>query len=177
VASALAARVIEAGRGAAHDRVALAVEAETAMAALERVALAVDRGEDPDLGRTLLVRYGVQQAVERVAMQAAALAGGLAFISSSDVAYLLAAARALAYHPPSTAVATDALDGYLAGNPISLIDQGLPIGLLVRVRGDRRPLDDAGTAHQNRGVLRQAGAAYQFRHAELQQYLAGRPLP
>jgi hypothetical protein len=49
-------------------------------------------------------------------MRAAALAGGIAFISSPNVAYLLAAARVLAYHPPSTAVATDGLDGYLAGN-------------------------------------------------------------
>jgi hypothetical protein len=29
-------------------------------------------------------------------------------------------------------------------------------------------------AHQQRGALRQAGAAYQFRHAELQRHLAGR---
>jgi hypothetical protein len=30
-------------------------------------------------------------------------------------------------------------------------------------------------AHQHRGVLRQAGASYQFRHAELQRRLAGQP--
>jgi hypothetical protein len=30
-------------------------------------------------------------------------------------------------------------------------------------------------AHEQRGVLRQAGAAYQFRHVELQRHLAGRP--
>ena len=29
-------------------------------------------------------------------------------------------------------------------------------------------------AHTNRGVLRQAGAMYQFRHIELQRYLAAK---
>lgn len=31
-------------------------------------------------------------------------------------------------------------------------------------------------AHVNRGVLRQVGSVYQFRHAELQRHLAGRPI-
>jgi hypothetical protein len=30
-------------------------------------------------------------------------------------------------------------------------------------------------AHENRGILRQVGAVYQFKHAELQHHLAARP--
>jgi hypothetical protein len=72
------------------------------------------------LARSLFVRFAVQQAIERVTMQAAELLGGMTFVSSPEVAYLVAAARALAFHPPSRLSAAGPLDAYLAGAPFLL---------------------------------------------------------
>lgn len=119
IASGLAERVIREQRGTASERCQVAAPLETAMAALEGVAGEVDGGS-ADLGKVLLIRYGVQQAIEGASMHAAALAGGLSFITGADVGYLLAASRALAYHPPSFGSAAEALDGYLRGESITL---------------------------------------------------------
>ncbi|HEV3257962.1 MAG TPA: acyl-CoA dehydrogenase family protein [Gemmataceae bacterium] len=122
IASALVERTVEAGKGSAADRVQLAAEVEAAMAALEGVASAMEAGErnNDDLARMLLVRYAVQEAIARAAAHAAELLGGLAFVASPEVAYLLAAARALAFHPPSRFHAAGALDRHLAGGPLGM---------------------------------------------------------
>lgn len=122
MASALVQRVVTGRRATPADRTGLGVEVESAMAALERLALAFDTGdrEAVELARALFVRYGVQQAVERVAMRAAALVGGMAFIGSSEISYLLAACRALAYHPPSLGSTAEPLADYLAGAELGL---------------------------------------------------------
>ncbi len=46
--------------------------------------------------------------------------------------------------------------------------------LAARGRLPRDLMAFLADAHENRGVLRQAGAAYQFRHVELQRRLANR---
>ena len=121
-ASALAERVILSGRGSAEDRMMLAVELESAAAALEHVAAGVTDTDDNDalLARALYARFGVERAIERASMAAAAAAGGMAFVGSSDVAYLLAVGRALAFHPPSRGAASEPLARYLAGDPLTL---------------------------------------------------------
>ncbi len=119
VASALVERVLEAGRGTPQDRVALVADIESAMAAVEAVASCLPAKDDEDmerlLTRSLYVRYGVEAAVARTSMAAAALAGGIAFVSSPDIAYLLAAGRALAMHPPAVGPVSEALDRSLRG--------------------------------------------------------------
>ncbi|MGI8806997.1 MAG: acyl-CoA dehydrogenase [Acidimicrobiales bacterium] len=121
-ASGLVERVLDGGRGSAEDRALLAIELEAAAASLEQVAGAAASGGDLDLhlAQALYARYAAERAIERVAMAASALAGGMAFIGSSDIAYLLAASRALAFHPPSRAAASEALTRHLAGGPLSL---------------------------------------------------------
>lgn len=121
-ASSLAERVITTGKGSAEDRAMLAIELETAEAALEHVAATALTEDDNDtaLARALYVRYATERAIERVAMAASAAAGGMAFLGSSEVAYLLAACRALAFHPPSRAAASDPLARHLAGNALTL---------------------------------------------------------
>jgi len=92
------------------------------MAGLEGVALAMpsgERGEGIPV-QSLLVRFAVQQAIERASARAAELLGGMAFIGSPDVSYLLAASRALAFHPPSRLSIATPLDSYLMGNPMSV---------------------------------------------------------
>jgi alkylation response protein AidB-like acyl-CoA dehydrogenase len=122
IASALVERVLLSGRGGPADRVALATETEGAMAALEGVARAMVAGErdNAQLGRMLLVRYAVQDAVARATSRAVELLGGMAFIGSPEVAYLLAASRGLSLHPPSRPTTAKSLDSFLAGGPLAL---------------------------------------------------------
>jgi alkylation response protein AidB-like acyl-CoA dehydrogenase len=119
-ASALVEHVLREGKGTAGERALLGIEAEAAMAALEGVASAMTTGEEGQnlLARALFVRYAVQRAVERAAALAAELLGGMAFVGSPEVAYLLAACRALAFHPPSRGQGGPALDAYLAGGDL-----------------------------------------------------------
>jgi alkylation response protein AidB-like acyl-CoA dehydrogenase len=121
-ATNLAERVIERGRGSDVDRAGLAIELESAAAALEHVATTATDTDDNDalLARALYVRYATERTIERVVMSASAMAGGMAFIESPDIAYLLAATRALAFHPPSREAAAAPLVGYLSGRPLML---------------------------------------------------------
>ena len=121
-ASGLAERVINSERAPAPDRALLAIELESAAASLEQVATAFAGHPDDDelLVRALYSRYAVERCIERVAMAAAASGGGMAFIGSSDVAYLLGVTRALAFHPPSRAAASGPLADYLLGSALKL---------------------------------------------------------
>lgn len=120
MASALVERVLATGKGSADDRALLAIELEAAAAAVEHAAIALAQPGDVEghLARALYARYGAERTIERVAAAAAAVAGGMAFIGSSDVAYLLAASRALAFHPPSRRDASEPLARYLAGETL-----------------------------------------------------------
>ena len=121
-ATNLAERVIERGRGSEMDRAGLAIELESAAAALEHVAITAAHTNDNDalLANALFVRYATERTIERVVMSATAVAGGMAFIESPDIAYLLAATRALAFHPPSREAAAAPLVRYLSGLPLML---------------------------------------------------------
>jgi len=122
IASGLVERVLTAGRGGATERVSLAAELETAMAALEGVARAMAAGErgNEELARIILVRYAVQAALDRATSLAFELLGGMSFIQSPEVSYLLAAARALGFHPPPRLTSAKRLDDFLAGSPLVL---------------------------------------------------------
>jgi alkylation response protein AidB-like acyl-CoA dehydrogenase len=122
IASSLVEKVIAGGRGDANERTQLAAEVEGAMSALEGVARSMATGERGEhiLVQSLLVRFSVQQAIERSTARAAELLGGMAFIKSPDVAYLLSASRALAFHPPSRLSVAPAIDGYLKGQPMQV---------------------------------------------------------
>jgi len=122
-ASGLAERVVTSGRGSAEERTLLAIELETATAALSYAATRTTARSDDidaDLALALYVRYGAERAIERATMAAAAAAGGMAFIGSSEIAYLLAACRALAFHPPARGGASQALADHLSGQPLAL---------------------------------------------------------
>ncbi len=121
-ATRLAETVIKHGKGSDGDRVMLAIELESAAAALEHVAGSAAESDDNDdlLARALYARYATERTIERVVMSAAATAGGMAFIESSEVAYLLGATRALAFHPPSRAAASSPLARYLDGSALNL---------------------------------------------------------
>lgn len=122
MATALVERAVRGKRGEASDRAQLGIEIEGAMAALEGVARSFDAAEEPSdmLARMLFVRYAVQGAIERATMRAAEILGGMAFMDSSDVAYLIAATRPLAFHPPSRGAMAGPLADYLEGAPLTI---------------------------------------------------------
>jgi alkylation response protein AidB-like acyl-CoA dehydrogenase len=118
-ASGLVERVLVTGKGSAEVRAQLVTELEAATAAVEQAAASATSDDvEGHLAASLFARYHAELVIERVAASAAAAAGGMAFCGSSDIAYLLAASRALAYHPPSRAAASEPLVRYLAGHPL-----------------------------------------------------------
>ncbi|MFD4856570.1 acyl-CoA dehydrogenase [Streptomyces atratus] len=120
MASSLVDRVLRRGRGSASDRGALAVGIETAAALTEGLARRVMDGDtDNDgLAAALVTRFGVQKLVAETTAQAVEMLGGMAFISSSDIAYLASATHAIAFHPPSRTSTVDGLLDYYAGQPL-----------------------------------------------------------
>jgi len=121
-ASNLAERVIARGKGTDAERAGLAIELETMAAALERVAGAANTAGDNNalLARALYARFATERVIERVAMSAAAVLGGMSFIESPEIAYLLGSTRALAFHPPSRGAAAGPIARYLADGPLFL---------------------------------------------------------
>jgi alkylation response protein AidB-like acyl-CoA dehydrogenase len=121
-ASALVERAVKSGKGTASDRVAPAIEVEGCAAALEGVARGLDDEEDAEdlLTRSLLVRYTCQDSVSRAVRGAMEVLGGMAFIGSSEVAYLLAAAHAIALHPPPRPKMWGPLSDALVGEPLRI---------------------------------------------------------
>ncbi|WDD30115.1 acyl-CoA/acyl-ACP dehydrogenase (plasmid) [Nostoc sp. UHCC 0926] len=122
VSSALVERVFLTKRGIPSERVALATELESVMSALQGLACSIVGNEKHDdlVAQAVFVRLFVQNVIERVAMGAAELLGGMAFVESPEVAYLIASARALAFHPPSRLSAAAGLDKYLSGEPLQI---------------------------------------------------------
>ncbi|HET8681909.1 MAG TPA: hypothetical protein VFM54_08555, partial [Micromonosporaceae bacterium] len=118
MASSLVERTLTGRRGAPSDRAALGARLETATLLLEGAARAVMAGEtDNDgLANVLMSRYGAQDAIGDATRQAAELLGGMAFIGSNELAYLVAACQCLAYHPPSRTSVASSLVDYLEGS-------------------------------------------------------------
>jgi alkylation response protein AidB-like acyl-CoA dehydrogenase len=118
IATRLALIAIRHARVRASDRVEIATELEGAMAALEGIAMGMEKGarHNHDLARMLLVRYAVQGAIERATNLAIEALGGLAFLGSAEPAYLLAASRGLGLHPPARGAAAERLAAHLAGD-------------------------------------------------------------
>ncbi|HEY1572012.1 MAG TPA: acyl-CoA dehydrogenase family protein [Pseudonocardiaceae bacterium] len=122
LASELVSRVLERGRGSVSDRGALCVQMESAVALTEGMARAVRDGVEGDeaVATVLVTRFAVQKALAAAADLAVELLGGIAFISSSEIAYLLSAVHPLAFHPPSRTSTAQALVDHFAGGPLVL---------------------------------------------------------
>jgi isobutylamine N-monooxygenase len=120
--SALVEQALANGRGSVTDRAQAAIQLESAVALVEGVARAIGDGltGDAAVSAVLVARYACQQALREAADLAAELLGGIAFIRSPDIGYLIAAVRALAYHPPSRTAMAEALVDYFTGQPLRL---------------------------------------------------------
>jgi alkylation response protein AidB-like acyl-CoA dehydrogenase len=121
-ATQLVERVMASDRGGAVERAQLGVEVESAAAALECIAIAAaTESKEKLLPRALLVRFAIQQAIERASMLAAEILGGMEFIGTTAVANLLATGRALAFHPPSRLASSASLANWLAGGDLGKV--------------------------------------------------------
>lgn len=120
--SALVEQALAGGRGSVTDRAQAAIQLESAVALVEGVARAIDDGLTGDAAVTavLVARYAAQPALRAAADMAAELLGGIAFMRSPDIGYLVAAVRPLAYHPPSRTAMAQALVDYFTGKPLQL---------------------------------------------------------
>ncbi|GAA2581690.1 acyl-CoA dehydrogenase family protein [Actinomadura fulvescens] len=121
-ASALVEQALAGGRGSVTDRAQAAIQLESAVALVEGAARAVADGltGDAAVSTVLVARYAAQQALREATDMAAELLGGIAFMRSPDIAYLIAAVRPLAYHPPSRTAMAEALVDYFTGQPMRL---------------------------------------------------------
>lgn len=122
IVSNLVERVLESGKATAEERGGVVVQVESQAAAIDGIAYALQGDDDREriLARALATRFSVQGAIETLAMRCAEILGGMAFIGSTDVAYLLCASRALAYHPPGRIHACRALDEYARGGVLDV---------------------------------------------------------
>ena len=120
VASALVERALQRGRGPVTERAALATTVEGAALMLDGAARALDEGDGGQdaLGRALVVRFAAADAIAHAVRGAVELLGGMAFVSSSEVAYLAAASHAIAFHPPSRTSVAAGLADWFAGRPL-----------------------------------------------------------
>jgi isobutylamine N-monooxygenase len=121
-ASALVEQALTRGRGSVTDRAQAAIQLESAAGLVEGAARAISDGltGDAAVSAVLVARYASQQALRSAADMAAELLGGIAFMQSPDIGYLIAAVRPLAYHPPSRSSTAQALIDYFTGQPLRL---------------------------------------------------------
>lgn len=119
-ASTLTERVLERHRGSVTDRAALGIQMESTVALTEGTARAISDGVSGDdaVANVLTTRYAVQKALAAVAELAVELLGGIAFIESSEVAYLSSALHPLGFHPPGRTSTSQGLVDYFAGGPL-----------------------------------------------------------
>ncbi len=102
IVSGLIEKVLVAEKGNAEERAQLVMQYENAASALDGIGYALQAKEDQRslLSRALSTRFSTQATIEKLAMHSTELLGGMAFISSPDVAYRMTACRAMAFHPP-----------------------------------------------------------------------------
>jgi alkylation response protein AidB-like acyl-CoA dehydrogenase len=123
IASALAERVFLRRRIAPAEAARLAILLEGAMTTLVGLATLLTEMAPTSalLTQSLYCRYAVQEATSRAAVLAFEWCGGVDFATSPEVAMLMAASHALAFHPPSRPRMLDRLGGYLLGNSLDEI--------------------------------------------------------
>lgn len=122
MASALTERVFRKGKLGSETLAALGVRLETATILLEGVArLLSERPVDNSaLTKTMIARYGAQDAIADVVTMSVEALGGMSFITSPEVAYLASACRCVSFHPPSRSSTHAALTANFAGDVLRI---------------------------------------------------------
>ncbi|MFJ4526565.1 NACHT domain-containing protein [Streptomyces sp. NPDC088810] len=139
------------------------------------------RSVHPDLDKA--VGPGAVLARDRRTFSVMTLAGGLTGVLALALAQMLVLVLALGYRPGlPTTLEFGLPQGLGYGLPFGLMLGVVrsvwleflmaQIGLAVLGRVPWRLMSFLADAHERRGVLRQVGAVYQFRHLDLQRHLA-----
>ncbi|XXF06982.1 acyl-CoA/acyl-ACP dehydrogenase [Pseudomonas sp. D1-3] len=119
VVSAMAGLLLARRGGEDAPLAQLAIELEGAQQALIGTARELEEqraADEATYAKALCTRFMVQGAIERSSNLAVEALGGMAFIRSNEVAYLLAASRAICFHPISRAAAVPLLADFLRGS-------------------------------------------------------------
>ena len=122
IASALVERLLKSKKGTREERGMIIASIENQAAAIDGIAYGLDARDDRNelLSRALATRFGAQLAIENIAQRCTELLGGMAFIGSPDVTYLMCACRAMAFHPPGRLPAVGALDEFARGGALDI---------------------------------------------------------
>ncbi|WP_434599885.1 acyl-CoA dehydrogenase [Streptomyces sp. A5-4] len=118
MASALVERAFASGKLSAELVADLGVRIETAAQLLDGIArhLMAKEGDNAALTKAMIARYGAQEAIVDASKRAVEALGGMAFISSPDVAYLASACLCVSFHPPSKSSTSRALAANFSGD-------------------------------------------------------------
>jgi len=121
-ASTLVELALARSRGTVTDRAEALVQLEAAAGLVEGAARAISDGVSGDdaVAAVLVARFAAQRALNTAVDIAAELLGGIAFMQSSEIGYLVAAVRPLAFHPPSRTATAQPLVDYYLGQPLQL---------------------------------------------------------
>jgi alkylation response protein AidB-like acyl-CoA dehydrogenase len=122
MASALVERAFSSKKLGPEAVADLGVRLETATLLLEGIArqLMAKEGDNAALTKAMISRYGAQEAIVDVTSRAVEALGGMAFISSPEVAYLAAACQCVSFHPPSRSSTRRALAENLSGDVLRI---------------------------------------------------------
>ncbi|MEV6609087.1 acyl-CoA dehydrogenase family protein [Kutzneria sp. NPDC051319] len=122
MASSLVNRALASERLGVETRADLGVRLETATLLLEGIArqLMAKEGDNAALTKAMIARYGAQEAITDAAGRAVEALGGMAFIGSPDVAYLIAACQCVNFHPPARAATRRALVENFTGDVLRI---------------------------------------------------------
>ncbi|MBN8739115.1 MAG: hypothetical protein BGP24_09895 [Lysobacterales bacterium 69-70] len=122
-ASRLVEKLVQSPRAGGSETTALVSRLECAMNALLQLAGEFDTTDAERiglLGRILLTRYAIQDAIDATSARATEALGGMRFLTDPEVPYLLTATKALAFHPPSRTSMQDSLAHWLRGGELVL---------------------------------------------------------
>ncbi|CAM4404903.1 acyl-CoA dehydrogenase family protein [Nocardia ninae] len=122
MATTLVQRLFESGKGTAQARSEAATELRAALLGLERIAMTLDSPAKPQmLFDALVMRYAVQDSVQRCVRRSTEVLGGMEFINNPAIGYLNAATQAFAFHPPTRNSMWGALDEAFRGNSLEIV--------------------------------------------------------
>lgn len=110
-------------RTADADLVYVSSKLESGAHMLRTLALQFDADESTNkdlLGHILLVRYQIQEMLDSASCRSTEALGGMRFISDPEIIYLLAATKAIAFHPPSRTAMTPHLAKWIRGAELTI---------------------------------------------------------
>lgn len=121
--SRMLASLISAERTADVDLVYVSSKLECGAHILQALAQQFDANESNQndlLGHILLARYQIQEILELASCRSVEVLGGMRFISDPEISYLLAATKAIAFHPPSRTSMTLNLAKWIRGEELTI---------------------------------------------------------